>query len=443
MTSRALKLQVFLLLIVLLASAMSAFYLKQLFNDGSFWAFDVVNELRWHIEHQYYRYFTLVLQSPAVMAIKLSGSVKASLILFCLGYALYPFISLLIIWSIYRDSEKREFIFILLATFFITIIPNWAFAVSIVNESVALSWLLLGYVVLSKRPSPFLTFLLTACLFFTYESNFLIYSLAGYLLYREKKLTPAHLFILIAASLAQIHHLIVDLIPNNAHQHFKTSLPIAIRGEFFLFAVGVSVVLALAWLQKIPRKFLLLFTGVMVITVISRVLYQNPGALWGMSYFNRTWAIPAAVGIIFLGYEYLRKNNFRFEREMALALLISYLPALLLEARLDIAQRAYYLKLKSDLVGRPGCQVFSFSDWGRFLDGTYAPTWSLPYQSALFNEERRVKSIRFTEMYDHKKKVFIPNRLCENIEGEYRVTDEYATYRIRPLYLNFDFATNN
>src|SRR5690606_37290457 len=104
-----------------------------------------------------------------VMAANLSSSVALTVLLFCLGYLLYPFLTLGAIWGFARKSEKKDFFYIFILTLFVSIVPNWAFGVSIVNESIATAWMLLSYIVFSQRPKLFLVSLFALLLFFTYE----------------------------------------------------------------------------------------------------------------------------------------------------------------------------------------------------------------------------------------------------------------------------------
>jgi hypothetical protein len=383
------------------------------------------------------RYFTLVLQTPAVLAMRLLSSVPLSVTLFCLGYFIYPFIVLGIIWPSFKKSQKEVFFYFLVLTLFISIIPNWTFGVSIVNESVALGWLLISYVLLCNSPKPIALWILSLLLFFTYESAVGFFFLAIYVLFREKKLRLSYIIPFTLLTAIQVYNFIFNLIPYNAHQHFKTSLPMALSGKFFQFALAVAALMALAWTRKVPTIALLILAGLMSGYMLYYVEISSLNHLLGMSYFDRVWAVPSSLGLLFLGYELCKRYNYSLPPVQILSFLILFLPALFLEAKINFGQILFHSRLKEVLAASPGCNVFSQNQWNEFLRGTYVATWSFPHMSILYNESLTPKSIIFTENVDHSQKI-VPNDFCTLKNNKILMSDQYATYIIN-TGRNIDF----
>ena len=418
-------------LFLFILGLVSTFFYKQLYNDGALWAFNILNNGFWHVENNYHRYSTLLLQAPAVISSQFPEQSAFTTWLFCFGYFVYPFISLILCWKLIQKTGREEIISLLYLTLFMVIVPNWAFAVSIVNESIVLFWFLFCYIITRKQPHPAILTLFAVPLLFSYESGAIFFALAIFLLYREKKLTISHFLILTTFILLQAYNLFTNIIPENAHKHFKTSLPYAIQSPFLLFLIPFFLIATMQMLRKknltqISIPISILFS-VIVVYLIS---VTNIGLLWGQAYFDRTWAVPVSFIIFLIGYEIMRSLNFKINITMSIFILSVSFSSLYLEFALDKNQIHLTERLQKMLHDNPGCKILNEEEWQNFLKGSYVAVWSFPHMSLLHNKSINPQSMLFTTIKNNEGK-YIPNTHCtRNIYGDIEIRDQHGHYII-------------
>ena len=414
----------------------SAFHFKQLFNDGAYWAFDIANESTWHIERQYFRFSTLLLQTPAVLAAKFTQSLSTVPLLFSLGYFLYPFLILGTLIYCFRKNAKFDFFYIILLTFFLAIIPNWAFSVSVVNESIVMGWCLSSYIICAEKPRTWIVAIFAAMLLFSYEIGIAFYGLAFYLLWREKKLKSKHLLIFTILGLLQVYNVIVYILPFDNHKFFSNSLPNALRTPLFLLAFTSILIFIINLFNNAKIKFILFLLAFSIASFASyKILSLSSENLAWQSYDNRTWAIPVAGTLLLLGYETLRKHMFSLPWHFLLVLFVLSIPSLIVEFKINQSQISFDQSLMKEVELNSGCKTLTPDEWNSLLQGHAVATWSFPHLSLLYNNQLNIQTILFTVIYDGQGTI-IPNDSCHLQEGSVLVKDQYRSYKIHPIRIN-------
>lgn len=439
--NRALKSYFFLIVIALFINGLiAALNFKQLYNDGAHWALNIINNSSWHAEEAYYRLFTLILQTPAVLSTNLTDQIWIPTTLFCLGYFLYPFIIMTAIFLKYRKNPKFDYFYICAITFFLSIIPNWAFGVSIVNESIALSWLLLFYILATEKPKEIYILLFSLLLCFTYETAIAYLWLAAYILFREKKLNIKHVLIFLVLTALQIWNVLVNILPKDAHKHFKTSLPESIKSPLFWLATGAALILIcmIPKTNKVVKGFFLILTSAFTIFVMTHIWDYAPANFLGFSYYNRVWAIPTSGLILFAGYELIKSNQYQLSKTSLIAMLIICIPGIFYEFNINQLQVGLNKRMKQLVKDKPGCHILTKPEWENLLAGSFVPTWSFVQMSMLYNQSIHLTSVLNTIIYDDYGQV-IPNQQCTPQKNSIWVTDQYWSYNI-PINRRLDFS---
>lgn len=429
-----------LITICFLSGLWASLHYKQLFNDGAYWALNILNSGEWHLEVDYFRYVTLLIQAPAVLATNISKSVWLTPTLFCMSYFLYPFIVLAGLYQFTKNHPRKDFLHLFILTLFIAIIPNWAFGVSIVNESIVASWILISYIVFSDKPKPLWIFIFSLLIFFNYESGIMLMGLAGYISYREKKLTRFQVATFATLIVLQFLNVYFRILPRGSHKHFKTSLEPAIEGPFFKYAVASILLLVLITIaKKFPKWMVLVIASNFAVALTYKVWDLGLHQLWGQSYFDRTWAIPAAGLILFIGYELFRRNDYVLDGMFKIAFAFLMIPALFLELRLNESQVRVNKYLKRVVNYSKGCIVIPQEKQNLYTLDVYIATWSFPHLSILLNNSRKVDTILFFENYDHDR-TRVPNDFCTLDHNEFITMRDQHSYYLIPTKENLDFS---
>jgi hypothetical protein len=424
------RLPYLVLIICFLLGLSATFHYKQLFNDGAYWAFNIVNNGRWHIEFPYLRFATLLLQTPSVIAASFTSSLKLPTLLFCLGYFLFPFLAFLGLWWKYREHQRSDFLYIPILIFFLSIVPNWLFGVSIVNESIVSSWLLISYIIFTDRPRLKWITLFSLLIFFAYETGVIFLAIATYISVREKKFRSSHLLIYSTLGLIQVLNVLYRILPQNSHKHFSTSLPHGLSGEMFTLAkYAIGLLLFFSFFPRLIKWLLPLLAASLSGWVIFQIGEKNLHYLFAQTYFDRTWAIPVAACLLLICYENWRRLNFRLHSFHLLTITLLVLPALYLEVRIDRTQVMLHNHLTSEIQNHPGCYVVPQEKFDQFTRGIFIPTWSFPHLTALMNETRNIKSVFFFKIFNED--VEIPNNFCQLENDRFIIIkDQWARYAI-------------
>lgn len=336
----------------------STLFFKQLHFDGAYWALDVLNNQSWHWEKQYYRLSTLVLQTPAVLISKTIRNPFAITWAFCLGYALYPFLTLVFLYKL--NKEKIGVLVAFFFSFLICIIPSWGFAVSVTSESICLSWVLFFSILVFDKYK-ILFILSSVALLFSYEAGFIFYPLAAFLLYREGKLNVSSLLFLGALTILQFIHLKYFIFPNNDHVHFKNSFLISFRNPYF-YSGFLSIIFfgAASFIKdkKIIKYFLIVAISFFLLIFIYGI-YMNQFYLRGISYENRIWAIPLSFICVLVFYETLKKQNYNLNFLQVMIILLAGISTMSLEAHAVIGQIRFGKEMDHFIEVRSGCYVLT------------------------------------------------------------------------------------
>jgi hypothetical protein len=443
MTKSAAKYSLYLLLLLTFSYGLvSAFHFKQLFNDGAYWALDIANLSTWHIERQYFRYTTLLLQTPAVLAAKFTHSLGMIPLLFSLGYFLYPFLTLSALLFFFRKNSKFDFFYIIVLTFFLVIIPNWAFSVSVVNESIVIGWCLSSYIIFLEKPRAWIIVALGVMLLFSYEMGIAFYGLAFYLLWREKKLKWKHVLIFTILGFLQFYNLLKFILPYNHHLFFKSSFPDALQTTFFRLTLSSLVIFTFGILTNPKIKFILLIFALIVSSFASySVLNLTSEDLAWQSYHNRTWAIPVAVVFLLLGYETLRNLRFSIPCYYLFVISLLSIPSVIMEFKLNKSHISFNQRLNKEIELNSKCKILSPDEWNSLRQGQAISTWSFPHLSLLYNKELNIQTMLFTLIYDGQGTI-LPNDSCHLKDGAVLVKDPYNVYKIYPLRINLNKIYN-
>lgn len=427
------------LLTFFLSGLIGALHFKQLYNDGAYWALNIVNNSFWHVEGDYFRYITLILQLPAVLSTKIPLALPVTVSLFCLGYFLYPFITLISLSYVHKNETKASYLTLCLLSFILCIVPNWAFGVSIVNESIVVAWILLSYVVIKDNPKVSVIGILSVFLFFSYETAIIFLWLAAYFLYRERKLKIQHISIFLILTLFQFYNVYKNIIPKDAHKHFKTSFPYMFESPLFYLAVGTSILLmVMTILKKKIVDYGVLAIGItLTIFILFHLEKYLPGDYWGFSYFNRVWAIPSSALLLFCGYEFLRRQNFHLRPLHYALMVILTIPGFFFEMNLNRQQSQLHERVQQMIKEKPGCHILSKEEWDKILNGSFVTTWSFAHHSILTNESYKISSILNPIIYDLEGQE-IKNHQCSPLNNQIRIKDPYSTYII-PINKRLDF----
>jgi hypothetical protein len=408
----------------------ASLHYKQLFNDGAYWATTISTSSFWHIEVEHHRYFTLLLQTPAVIAAKLTQSLGLVPALFCLSYFIYPFIALGLICFYTRKSNKFEYIYILVLNFFVAIIPNWAFGVDIVNESIVLGWCLFTYILTSERPKIYLITIFTILLFFTYESGVILYFVAIYLLYREKKLLPKQVAVFSIFFLLQMTIVLIHAVPHALHSRFLRSLPSGLQSPLFYLAV-VSIIQLFFFMsdKKLMKNVTLIVSAFATSFLAYKIFNMSELDTWVQSTDNRTWAIPISCLILVTGYELLRKNYFKLEWKVLVSTFIILIPAFIYENKINRAQVTFNGRLKNEISTRKGCNILSPDEWKELQKESYVARWSFAHMSLMYNPTLKIKTILNTNQQDYAG-TLIANTPCILKKDNIAFKNQNATYYI-------------
>ncbi len=409
-------------------SLYSTFNFAQLFNDGAFWAFNILNNRSWHIEYQYLRYSTLILQTPAVLASKFSDNAHLTTWLFCLGYMIYPFIALTMTYFLFL-RKKPDFLFVLFGIVMTCITPNWGFSVSIVNESIAIAFLLTAYALSAETPRTIVFLLIGALLLFSYEMGVIFYFSTLYILYREKKLNLKFTIVFLVLTGMQILNGALRILPANGEKHFVTSIQWGLISPFLyinLAFLGLLLLKKRAW--KNSDKFYLAATTIFTFTNLY-FLFQKPDSFfWGDSYHNRVWAIPMSGLLLMTGYEIFFQSSEKIKMIfIKVGLIISLVP-LYQQFRLAKSNAHLNDRLETLIKTHSGCYVLNRSDWQALEADSFISTWSVPFLSSLHNRNINVKTLLFTEIFDQG--AIVSNQFCQVNNDRFYIRDQYAQYEI-------------
>lgn len=427
-------------LILLVGNIVSIFNYKQMYNHGASWLFRIIVEEKWTYDDPYYRFSSFIPQTPAVLAAKFSNSLSLIVWLYNLGYLLYPFVALGVIYCWLKKYQRIDLIYPLILSLFLCIVPTWAFSNAIVGEAVVIFWFIYTYIMVSEKPKWQWLMLLGAVLLFSYEVGMIFYALASYLLWREKKLTRAHILVFASLTSLQLLNLFIRVLPHESATLYSQSFQLSLRSVAFYVSSFTVVVLILAIINNKWLRAALLGIEIVVVTFLTHRLFQvSMSQIWTETFTNRTWVIPMSFLTIWAGYEFLKSQRYLVNRFNLVALMVLFVPSIVLECKLGID--SYYLKntITSLVEQHKGCYVMSLEEQNEAFTQTYSPKWGMPYISIIMNDSFQLDSILFADYKEENKtreKVF-----CEvSPDGRYiRYTDKFIEHRMR-VRSKFDYS---
>lgn len=427
---------IFLLLIFIIISLISSLFYIQLYGDGGYWAFDILNNGFWHVEHQFFRYSTLVIQTPAVLFSNIFHNSLLTISVFCISYGMFPILTLLFL---YKRLREKNIFYVYLMIFFTCIIPSWVFAVSVSNESICIFMLLTYYLGLErKRIVPIL--LLCIILLFSYESGFLFFILLAIIELFKTKKSYVLISFLSLCFIILLSFLFFKIVPSNAHVHFNESIINAFRNPYFYYGV-ISIFTIAGTFVLSKRKmssFIYIFFSLLSLYMVFYVYKSGTNILLGNTYDNRIWGIPLACLVYIVGYYLfiIKKYVVNYRQFFILILIVtSYLA---FQTKLTFKHVQFYNRMRTLVTEHPGCYVLSEEQMKWLQSDYFVPTWSLGFISLIYNKSMKPTAMFTSLQYDHGHNI-IPNNFCELKNDHFEVIDNWATYRIPTNgYINLD-----
>lgn len=376
----------------------ASFYFKQLYRDGAYWAFDLLNQSTLVVDEPFLRYSSFILQAPAFLMSLFNRFDFLTIWLYCVGYFIYPFIALAIIYRLLKKSGKSDAIYLFVASFFLIIVPTWAFSNSVVCEAIVIFWFFYTYVLCSDKPRIRMILLFSVLLLFSYEVGLLFNFLILYILWSEKKLRAPHAAVLIGCAILQVLNLFLRIFPDDSHGYFMASVPVAIQSPFWgLLGLIILVMMIFSFRPSRFRKTILLILAVAIVGVTSMILSLPVRDFWMHSYANRTLAIPSCCILFFFGYWYFKRNDDQLGTGEMVLLSLSFMAPLYLEIALSLDSTRIQKKLSMVMESRPGCHALSPQDRFDIAGDSHLPTWDLSYLTLILNRSRDIKTIYFSK----------------------------------------------
>lgn len=415
----------------------STLFFKQLYNDGAYWAFDILNDQNWHREWQFFRLSTLLLQTPAVLLSRIIRNSFFTTWLFCLGYALYPFFTLIFLCKL--SKEKMSLLAVFFFSFLICIIPNWSFAVSVTNESICLSWILFFSILIFDKYK-ILFILSSVALLFSYEVGFIFYPLAAYLLYREKKLNFSSVIFLGLLTILQLINLKYRIIPGNNHVHFKNSFFVSFQNPYFYSGIISIVFFSIASFIKDKKtiKYFWILSIPFFILMLVYAMYVNESYLRHISNSNRVWAIPLSFICMLGSYEILKRQNYKLNFLQIMIISFSGISMLSFEIHELIGQIGLERRISQIIEARSGCYVLTEEEFSLLKGDSFIPTWSLSYYSVLLNKTINPGTVFSTTQFDSHHNE-IKNNFCQLKDGALVLNNGWGnSYMHTDRNINFD-----
>lgn len=424
-------------LILFFICLIASFNYKQLQWHGSAWAFEIAKGGQWILDLPFSRFSSMIPQTPAVLGSRLGTSVQFNYWLFCLGYFIYPFLSLGGIYYYLRKHNKTELIFPLILTMFLTIVPTWSFSSSIAPEAIVIYWFIYCYVLTEEAPKVRTLTYLNILLLFSYETGLIFYLLTVYLLWREKKLTKQHLILSVTFITLQLLNLFFVIIPANGHKFYKYAKPT----DFANIFIYSTVVYILTGLMVSARKKLIQVSGILLCLAFVGYglfeLYEMPVKfVWMQSHMNRIWVIPAAFMILCAFYEYWRKSDYKIPAFQLLLILVLAFPGTLLEAKLGVDNARFAKLIEGEIRKYDACHIYSIQEIKELTDFPVS-TWDLPYLSLVYNRSSKIKTLLFK---DFENQTWVGEKVICRVNRRFIFfTDEHTRYFI-VFGRNYDFS---
>lgn len=437
MLNRTLKGLCFLtLLITFVAGLYSTFTYKQLIRDGSQWAFRLFHFKSWVLDEPFSRYSSTVVQTPAVIAAKLGAVPDVVNWLYGFGYFIYPFIAFVIIYLYLRNKKRTDLVYPIFLSFFMTILPTWAFANSIATEAIVIFWFLYAYIIAEEKPHLLCLFVLGCLLLLSYESGFIFYGLVVWLLWREKKLRGSHLLLFGCLSFIQIYNYFFIIRPGGGDKFFTPSVAPSFASPFLVL---IPILMLSLFLISKSKALKLIGIAISVIAsgyVIYNVSTSLPRVLWIQSYLNRVWSIPASFLILFSAFEFIRFNRQNKTNLYLGIVLLFSLPGFIHELIMVYDSKKLIEILKPIVRENKGCIILSREKQKEIRQRTFLPDWDLPYLSMVLQSKKKVETIIISDYESDKPKIFCQ---LSNDNKNLEYTGKWTTHQIY-LKGNYDFS---
>lgn len=401
-----------LLVIIFLIDFGTTFYLKQLWSEGSQWAYHIAQNRSWYIPDplSFHRQTTVFWQIPAILASLLTDKLPLIVWLFCFGYMIFPYVGLTVAGTASVRRNRPAFFFLLLMVFFLTIMPGSIFSVSVVNEAIMISGLLMAAIILPERPSLILVSICSFWLAFNYELSIALNCLGLYFAWREEKLTRPLAVVMGLAILLQLYFILTFVFPASAQKTFVSALrPHAFLNlHFWNFLGAVAVMILCRWKENwirvlVPIMGVICTLQVVYIHFVGRLFY------WMTSYSLRTWAIPAAGIFLFVGYELYRRSEWQLKKKEAILLTLFFIPITFTQFTVLVDQKSFLHKLQTYIRENPGCKVISHEDYQKLTDLRSHTEWSVHFESVLVQNSFVTEGVLFPEIL---KNAGGGNRFC-------------------------------
>ena len=407
----------------------SVYYHKQIYTDGAIWFISVVNHHQLAIDPPYVRYSSALIQLPTLLWSYLHGGHTSALYIFCFSYLVYPFLALWGMRSWLRKNDRLDLMAPLVQSFLLTIVPTWTFTNGVAPEAIVLSWFLLLYVWVTVQPKAWLVLLLGAFLLFSYESGFVYYLAAGWILARRKQLTFKMALVLGVLTAAQLSNLWWNILPANAHAHFRGSFWQSFNNLAFVLVLAFMLHSVLTTFKNTRLRFATTIVfGICCLWVgysYGQESYEN---LWAMTYFSRVWCVPLSGLLFMLAFELQNKRDPLGIKLQGIALLLVFIPVLVLEGLFIHNSRQMKNKITSLTQTYDGCVSLDFNKHPPLYASSLRPNWTLPFISLALNVEN-IKTVLY-----HREGQGV-HMGCNYESGGLRIFDYYKGGRFE-IYLD-------
>ena len=404
----------FCLTVVFISNFTTVFTFKNLFADGAYWLFDIINLKHFHFEYPHIRLTTLLLQAPSVLLSKYSEDVSLIIWIFCFTYFIYPFLFFGLGKISILKNHTSDLLYWFIGIFIICIIPNWSFAVGIVNESIIISMILFSYIVFKKSPNSLMLCLLSVLIFFGYELGIIFYLTSLYFLYRENKLNLKTATPFIIAFCLHLSVLFLKVLPEDGHVNYLQSIENGIKSWRLISALVFILAIILSDLKN---RFLKLIPFVLIFLLYITYFYKLPWTsyinLSWSPFLDRIWAIPVSAIIQIVIYEIYRKNNYTIKNISLLTILLFLIPNIVSECIFNYQQINYSKNLDNFLENKIGCYVLTEEDIAKLRNSSFSPfdtDWDFPHLSVLQQKSITPNAILFLKT---------GNSLGSSLENEY------------------------
>ena len=433
------------ILLTCIASFYAAISHRSLMHDGSSWFFHILKQ-GFFYDHNYTRYFTLVLESPAVILLKFFPDIDIKWYLASLDFpfSFHSLISLFFCFLILKQKNRLEIFIFPMLSYATATLSTISFSVGIAPDSLSLFWPLL-MLVLYRNPSSRNQYVwclvLSTALMFTYEMSvifFIIISLVQY--FKSRNSGKSSDWVLLIINCIGGFYCTYRIIgPTSGNQNlFWSSLEKPLDPFRIFIILEIALFFILLWcLVKLPR---MLVPKIVVTFSIAVALFYSYYFFLGYftiyyGYYSRVTAIPVsaviALGCIIVDLKYL---NIDYKNTVDLRGRLLGLPVLLVSIVLftgslyDIkfthkwnkVRNAFYEYYKD----KTGC-IETNEVHGFHLD------WSAPYTSIFLQQSRKIKWIVFARDADK------PNSCQLFADGYIHFVDEVYRVDNHPY---FDFS---